>query len=467
MDDVVVVGAGPTGCTVAGELARAGRSVTVLDRHAEPSPLSRAFGVHARTLEFLDTRGLAEELIATGRRVDRLQLVGAAGLDLSRLPSRFPFVLLTPQVHVDRLLERYARGSGARVERGVTVTGLEQLRDGVVVRAAEREWRARYIVAADGAHSTVRDLLGLRFPGRSVLRSVVLADVRLRALGVGELRVDVDEHGFGFLAPFGDGWFRLIGWDRRRQVDVDVPVGETEVAGLLDRVFGLPAGEIRWSSRPASDECQVPTYRVGRAFLAGDAAHVHSPAGGQGMNTGIQDAVGLGWRLAAVCAGADDALLAGYDEERRPVGRTVLRSSGAAIRLMTLGGLRGRMLRAVVLRGLLRVPAVTQTGAGMFSGVAIGYPGPGLVGTRAGDVPLSTGRLAETMQTAGFVLVRPHGSAPVPASLPVVERTDAGPGLLVRPDGYVAWAGDPATGSWSDGLPSTASTSCADEGWAD
>ena len=419
MDDVVVVGAGPTGCAVAGEVARAGGSVTVLEKHAAPSPLSRAFGVHARTLELLDSRGLADELVATGTPVDRLQLVGDAGLDLSRLPSRFPFVLMTPQVHVDRLLERYALDAGARVERGVTVTGLDQDGDGVVVRAGEREWRARWVVGADGVHSAVRQLAGLPFPGRSVLRSVVLADVRLPGLAATELRVDVDAHGFGFLAPFGDGWFRLIGWDRRRQVGTDAPVEDAEVAGLLQRVFGLPMGEVRWSSRFASDERQVPTYRAGRVLLAGDAAHVHSPAGGQGMNTGIQDAFALGWRLAA---GDPD----GYERERRPVGATVLRSSGATIRLITLGGVRGRVARAVVLRGLLRLPPVARRGAGLFSGVGIRYPGPGLVGTRAGEVPLRGARLAERQRTAGFVRIGPE------------ERTDGGPGLLVRPDGHIA-----------------------------
>ncbi|KQS71340.1 hypothetical protein ASG41_20290 [Modestobacter sp. Leaf380] len=247
MDDVVVVGAGPTGCTVAGELARAGCSVTVLDRHAAPSPLSRAFGVHARTLELLDSRGLADELVATGTPVDRLQLSGAAGLDLSGLPTRFPFVLMTPQVHVDRLLERYAVAQGARVERGVTVDGLEQRADGVVVRAGEREWAARWVVGADGVRSAVRDLVGLPFPGRTVLRSVVLADVRLSGLAVGALRVDVDAHGFGFLAPFGDGWFRLIGWDRRRQPGTDTPVGDDEVAGRRDG----PA--LQWRHHPAHD----------------------------------------------------------------------------------------------------------------------------------------------------------------------------------------------------------------------
>ena len=418
MDDVVVVGAGPTGCAVAGEVARTGRSVTVLDKHAEPSPLSRAFGVHARTLEQLDARGLADELVATGTPVGRLQLVGRAGIDLTGLPTRFPFVLMTPQVHVDRLLERYARDSGARVERGVVVTGLTQDDDGVTVTAGDRTWRARYVVGADGVHSTVRQLAGIGFPGRAVLRSVVLADVRLD-LPADDLRVDVDGHGFGFLAPFGDGWYRLIGWDRRHQPATDVPVDHTEVAGLLDRVFGLPAGEVRWSSRFASDERQAPTYRVGRVFLAGDAAHVHSPAGGQGMNTGIQDAVNLGWRLAT-------GDLDGYERERHPVGRTVLRSSGATIRLMTLGGARGRLARAVALRGLLRVPAVQHRGAGMFSGIAIRYPGPGPVGTRAAGVPLRGARLAVRQRTAGSVRID------------AADRTDGGPGLLVRPDGYVA-----------------------------
>ncbi|MEI4280297.1 FAD-dependent monooxygenase [Klenkia terrae] len=434
VDDVVVVGAGPTGCAVAGEVARAGGRVVVLDRHAAPSPLSRAFGVHARTLELLDSRGLADELIATGTPVGRLQLVGDAGIDLSGLPTRFPFVLMTPQVHVDRLLERHAVDAGARVERGVTVTGLAQDDDGVTVLAGDREWRARYVVGADGVRSTVRQLIGVPFPGRTVLSSVVLADVRL-PLDPGDLRVDVDEHGFGFLAPFGDGWFRLIGWDRRRQVGTEEPVGDEEVAGLLHRVFGLPMGEVRWSSRFASDERQAPAYRVGRVFLAGDAAHVHSPAGGQGMNTGIQDAFGLGWRLT----GGD---LDGYQRERHPVGTAVLRSSGALIRLMTVPGVRGRLLRAAVLRGLLRVPPVVRRGAGQLSGIDIRYPGPGLVGTRA-VVP----GLAQAQRTAGFVLVLPRGAADVDG-VPVVRRSDDGPGLLVRPDGYVAWAGDPATGEW-------------------
>lgn len=418
MDDVLVVGAGPTGCTVAAEVARAGGRVTVLDRHAAPSPLSRAFGVHARTLEQLDSRGLADELVDTGTPVDHLRLVGRAGIDLSHLPTRFPFVLMTPQVHVDRLLERHARDSGARVERGVRVDGLTQHDDGVTVTAGHRSWRARYVVGADGVHSTVRQLSGVRFPGRAVLSSVVLADVRLD-LPPDDLRVDVDEHGFGFLAPFGDGWFRLIGWDRRRQVGTDVPVDDGEVAGLLDRVFGLPAGLTRWTSRFSCDERQAPTYRTGRVLLAGDAAHVHSPAGGQGMNTGIQDAFNLGWRLTT-------GDLDGYERERHPVGRTVLRSSGATIRLMTLGGVRGRLARAVALRGLLRLPPVAHRGAGMFSGIAIRYPGPGPVGTRAAAVPLRGPRLAQRQRVAGFLRVD------------AADRTDGGPGLLVRPDGYVA-----------------------------
>ncbi|SDP16751.1 2-polyprenyl-6-methoxyphenol hydroxylase [Klenkia soli] len=418
MDDVLVVGAGPTGCTVAAEIARTGARVTLLDRHEAPSPLSRAFGVHARTLEQLDSRGLADDLVATGTPVDRLQLVGRAGIDLSQLPTRFPFVLMTPQVHVDRLLERYARECGVRVERGVTVTGLTQDDDGVTVTAGDRTWRARYAVGADGVRSTVRQLAGIGFPGRAVLRSVVLADVRLD-LPPGDLRVDVDEHGFGFLAPFGDGWFRLIGWDRRHQPATEVPVDHAEVTGLLDRVFGLTAGEVRWSSRFASDERQAPTYRAGRVFLAGDAAHVHSPAGGQGMNTGIQDAFNLGWRLTT-------GDLDGYQRERHPVGAAVLRSSGALIRLMTVPGVPGRVLRTAVLRGLLRVPLVVRRGAGQISGIDIRYPGPGPVGTRAAGVPLRGPRLAERQRSAGFVTV------------PAADRTDGGPGLLVRPDGYVA-----------------------------
>ncbi|WNV86863.1 FAD-dependent monooxygenase [Umezawaea sp. Da 62-37] len=456
--DVVVVGAGPSGCMLAGELALAGRSVAVLEKHSAPSPLSRAFGVHARTLEALDSRGLAERLIPTGTASPGLSLWRGAELRLGQLPSPFPFLLVTPQRNVDDLLEEHAREHGATVVRGVTVTGLEQHADGVVVRAdtadGERVWKASYVVGADGVRRAVRDLIGQSFPGRVLLNSITLADARLEDPPRSIVTVDAVKDCFAFLAPFGDGWFRVIVWDRRFE---DVPgheMTEDEIRDVLVRAMGTDygMGEVRWKSRFRSDERQVPEYRTGRVFLVGDAAHVHSPAGGQGMNTGIQDSLNLGWKLAAVLDGADEALLDTYQAERHPVGRLVLRSSGATIRMMTIRPWLGRKIREFGISTLLRLPGFTAKAAGMFSGVGISYRRAAgdhrLVGRRAGDLPLRGGGLFEAMREGGFQLVVEHDAKAVDAPVRVSRRLDDGPALLVRPDGYIAWAGSSASGSW-------------------
>jgi pentachlorophenol monooxygenase len=444
--DVLVVGAGPAGSMVAAEVARAGWSVTVLERHEQPSPLSRAFGVHARTLEVLDSRGLADRLVANGLRAPRLSLWRGAEVDLSRLPSRFPFVLVTPQGNVDRLLEDEARAQGAEVIRGVTVTGVSQDATWVTVHAGDRVFRASYLVGADGVHSTVREQVGQPFPGRAVLKSIMLADAYLADPPSAVISVNAVEDCFAFLAPFGDGWFRIIAWDRRHQAANTDPVDVEEIRDVLRRAMGTDygLGEVRWKSRFASDERQVPQYRIGRVFLAGDAAHVHSPAGGQGMNTGIQDAANLGWKLAAVLNGADESILDTYQGERHPVGKMVLRSSGAAIRAMIIRTPVGRFLRNNLVRAVLGIPPVGDRIAGMFSGVAIGYHRRGqhkLVGTRYAG-----------LHDTGFVLVVGKNAGEVDAEIPVVRRDDDGPGLLVRPDGYVAWAGDVSGGDWRRAL---------------
>jgi 2-polyprenyl-6-methoxyphenol hydroxylase-like FAD-dependent oxidoreductase len=183
-DEVAIVGGGPTGLLLAGDLAAAGVPCTLFERRAGESNLTRAFTVHARTLELLDARGLADELLATGTSVDRLHVLDGAVLDLAWLASRFPFMLITPQYHTGRLLERRARALGARIIDGVEATGLRQDADGVELElrteeAATERWRAAYVVGADGVHSTVRRAIGLGFPGRSAVKSMMLGDVRL------------------------------------------------------------------------------------------------------------------------------------------------------------------------------------------------------------------------------------------------------------------------------------------------
>ncbi|MGW0432693.1 FAD-dependent monooxygenase [Micromonospora sp. NPDC003197] len=460
---VVIVGAGPTGLLLAGDLAAAGIDVTVLERRSHESNLSRAFAVHARTLELLDARGLAEELIATGTTLAGLRLFGGLQVDMSRLPSRFPFVLITPQYNVERVLETRAVAAGARIIKGAELRALRQDTERVEldVHTADgtRAMQASYVVGTDGVHSTVRDAVGLPFPGTSVLRSIMLADVRLvdsprdvvMANGVGDY--------FAFIAPFGDGWHRIFAWNRHRQLPDSAPVDIEEVREVARRAFGTDFGlqEARWLSRFHSDERQVPRYRVDRVFLAGDAAHVHSPAGGQGMNTGLQDAANLSWKLAAVIQGwASDGLLDTYQTERHPVGKTVLRSSGALIRAALVRPRAGRMLRNVLGALLLRLPPVVRAMAGTISGIGIDYPGV----PRAGDVELRDGqRLYTVLREGRYVLLAPPSVAVLPS---VAARIDSGTGrigggtgrlrlatplaptttlTLVRPDGYVAWHG--------------------------
>ncbi|WP_314171348.1 FAD-dependent oxidoreductase [Streptomyces winkii] len=483
--DVIVVGAGPTGLMTAGDLAEAGHGVTLVERRDETiSNLTRALVVHARTLEQLDARGLAEELIGTGARMESLGLFRRAVLHPSTLPSRFPYVLVTGQFEVERLLERRARKAGVTFRYGTEVLELRQDGSGVEVdvTAAQRPGqpdgggadgggaegssgatsgeistlRASYLVGTDGVRSTIRDLLGLPFPGKSVIRSIVLADVRLSDPPAAPFQVNAQDDAFALVASFGDGWYRVMGWNRHRQLPDSRPAGLEEVREFTVQALGSDFGmhDPRWISRFHSDERQAPRYRVGRVFLAGDAAHVHSPAGGMGMNTGLQDAANLTWKLSAVLRGRSPAsLLETYESERHRVGKLVLRMSGTIIRLALARSTAGRALRAVITEVVNRVRPLGRRAIRMVSGVGISYPAPRgshpLTGKRAPDLPLASGRLYEALREGAFVLVSPVGT-PAPDTgeeaddRTVHARSDAvgSRTLLIRPDGYIAWASD-------------------------
>ncbi|MFF4898653.1 FAD-dependent monooxygenase [Streptomyces sp. NPDC001068] len=462
---VIVVGSGPTGLLLAGDLAAAGVPVTVLEKRPHGiSNLSRAFVLHARALEQLDARALADDLEALGNPLTRLNLFDGLTLDLGTLHSRFRHVLVIPQYEVEKVLERRAVEAGAEFRHESEVTGLSQDADGVTVHVegagGAEELRAAYVVGADGMRSAVRTAVGLPFPGRSAIRSVVLADVLLEEKPESLITAGAVGDAFAFLAPFGDGYHRVICWHRGRDVPDHEPVGLDEVREITREALGRDFGmhDARWMSRFHSDERQAPRYRVGRVFLAGDAAHVHTPAGGQGMNTGLQDAANLSWKLAAVLHGrADSALLDTYQSERHPVGRSVLRSSGAIVRLAMAKGWQ-LPVRSVLMAALARLAPVRARITGQVTGVGYRYRAPRgahpLAGARVPDLALAGGgRLYEALRGGRFVLVTPdaHGPEGYDAGegradrLAVVRRSGGrGTTLLVRPDGYAAWAAEDA-----------------------
>ncbi|MFF4455830.1 FAD-dependent monooxygenase [Streptomyces goshikiensis] len=463
--DVVVVGAGPTGLLLAGDLAAAGLHVILLERRARTAAnLTRAFAVHARTLELLDARGLADELVSTGRRIDRVRPFGGIALSLQRLRSRYPFVLITPQYETEKLLERRALSTGAVIRYDREVIGLHQDREPGTVTVdfrtpdGIRRIHARHAVGADGVRSTVRQALGLPFPGQAVIRSMILADVRLTDPPEDLLAVNGTADAFAFLVPFGDGWYRAIAWHRDSHATEGDPADLEELRAIATAALGTDHGmhDPRWISRLRSDERQVPSYRVGRVFLAGDAAHVHSPAGGLGMNTGLQDAANLSWKLAATLHGQSpdpEALLDSYHRERHPVGRLVLRTSGALVRVVMAAGPLRRAARDLGVSLLGRIGPAQDRALGTVSGLGISYPPPPgtrrPAGRRAPDIPLAGGqRLYEALRAGGFVLITPPGAA-TPPSTPLTHthwrdrsRTAC---ALVRPDGYLAWSAPAAT----------------------
>lgn len=471
--DVLVVGAGPTGLLLAGDLARAGVECRVLERRAEESNLTRAFAVHARTLELLDARGVGDELAATGARVGVLRVFGRLEVELSRLPTRYPYVLVTPQYHTERVLADRARRLGAEIVTGAELVGLRQGADAVELEVRGRDGShstrsASFVVGCDGMDSAVRKALGLGFPGRSAVQSVILADVHLREQPPEVLTVNAAGDGFAFIVPFGDGWFRVIAWNRQRQLPDTAPVELDEIRAITRAMLGTDYGmhDPRWMSRFHSDERQVEHYRAGRVFLAGDAAHVHSPAGGQGMNTGLHDAANLGWKLAAVLHGwAPDRLLDSYHAERYPVGRAVLRGSGALLRLVLAQSWTSRAARGLLRNTLGRLGLAPPRVARAVSGIALGYPRSSgqhpLTGQRAPDVRLrpdghAPARLYEALRDGRFVLLtRGERHLPDPAwtdRVVPVTKDGAMPAsaVLVRPDGYVAWASDETTAPMLD-----------------
>ncbi|MFE1396171.1 FAD-dependent monooxygenase [Nocardiopsis alba] len=457
---VVIVGAGPVGLWLAAELRYGGAEVTVLERRTERDGNSRALTVHARTLELFDSRGVLDPLLAEGTRIPNGHFaVLDSRLDFRGLDSPHPFTVAIPQERTERILEEHARGKGAEVRRGVTVSGLEFGEDRVRVLTEDGERiDAPWVVGCDGTRSTVRTAADIDFPGTSSTCLGWLADVRVSERPDPPIVDAWNDEGQVLGVPLSEDLYRFVGI-AREDVRADRPGEPTleEVRRKITEVTGRDWGAHSpvWLSRYGNAARIAERYRSGRVLLAGDAAHRHMPAGGVGMNVGIQDAANLGWRLASTALGtAPEGLLDGYHDERHPVGVDLLRATQAQTALLTDFSPDGRRLRELMSELISEVPALADDLARRLSGLKVRYPAPPdahpLVGTRAPDLPLAdSGGLFTAMRSGGFVLLDLTGNLEDP-DLPAHrvssiegrrEWTDVD-AALVRPDGHVAWAGD-------------------------
>ncbi|ROQ66588.1 oxygenase [Streptomyces sp. 840.1] len=464
---VVVVGAGPVGLLLAGELRLGGARVVVLERRTAPTTESRASTLHARTMEILDSRGLLDGLPAPPN--DPRGHFAGIPLDLA-LPGSRPGQWKVPQSDTERLLGRWAAGLGAEILRGhevraVTGTGgyveAEAVGDGGPLLV-----RGTHLVACDGETSTVRDLIGADFPGHDARRELLRADVA--GIEVPDRRFERLPDGLAIAARRADGVTRVMVHEHRAAAPHRTGAPEFgEVVQAWKRVTGedISGGTPLWVNAFGDTARQLARYRHGRVLFAGDAAHRQLPIGGQALNLGLQDAFNLGWKLAAEVSGrAHPELLDSYHDERHPAGRRVL-SAIEAQALLLLGGPEVEPLRALITE-LTGHEAVRAHLAATISGLDIRYDVKGpphpLLGARLPLTPLAppgpdgAATSTEALRTGRGLLLGPAGGpdpGPAPASVPgardipfatpavPVPGRDGAGWTLVRPDGHVVWAG--------------------------
>ncbi|WP_158590112.1 FAD-dependent monooxygenase [Amnibacterium setariae] len=472
--EVVVVGAGPTGLWLASELALAGVRTSVLEKRTGRSAHARALGLMPRTLEILALRGMADAFVAAGRPVPAWHFgLLEERIRFDVLDTAFPYLLLVPQTTTESLLEQRARELGVDVVTGAEVTGLAQEagaarvtyeRDGV-----EHALEAALVIGADGGRSTVRELAGIPFEGEPSATWGFLGDVVLEAPPAPGYRVRT-AGGALIVAPLPDGRHRLTGWDPRRQdadEALDLETLRSSVRDIAGTDFGLR--DPTWLSRFGDANRLAATYRSGRVLLAGDAAHVHWPTGGLGLNAGVQDAMALGWRAAAFVRGsADDAVLDDYAAERRAYGEQLRISTltqGALITARTPAQLATRATFDRLLATEDGNEAIAAWVAGLEPAAADGEPATGaerlaLPGPDAAELAAAFEPGRPVLLVRDDDLLAPLGQALELAADDVVirrlprsrrERLDAPRAVLVRPDGRIAWTA-PADGPVGESL---------------
>lgn len=334
---VLIAGAGPTGMIAALELRRWKIPVRIVDESEAPATTSRAIGIQARTLEELELRGLADELVRRGNPARGGKIYGGGklifSLDFTRIESRYNSLLFVSQAETERILREALEREGVVIERGVKMAGFAQTAEGITATLEHRNERlekaeAAYLISAEGAHSGVRSSLDLPFRGKSFEERFALGDLMIDGdLTDAEFHIFTSEEGFLALFPLGGNHFRLIAASPGHASADNAPPTLAELQAIYDQRAHIPARlrGLGWSSWFHIASRMVSRLRIGRVFLAGDAAHIHSPAGAQGMNTGMQDMMNLGWKLAMVLQGkASERLLDTYEDDRLPVMRSVL-----------------------------------------------------------------------------------------------------------------------------------------------
>ena len=483
---VVIAGGGPTGLMLAGELALAGVDVAIVERRPDQGlPGSRAGGLQSRTIEVLDQRGIADRFLAEGQ-VAQVAGFGMIRLDISDFPSRHPYGLGLWQKHIERILAGWVVELKVPILYGTEVTGFTQDDAGVDVALSDgQRIQAQYLVGCDGGRSLVRKGAGIEFPGWDATTSALLAEVEMtEEPELGVRRTPSGTHALGkveYEVKDGAVVYKPGGTVGVMLTEPKVGTSEPTLRDLregLIAVYGTDYGlhRVNWISRFTDVTRQAAAYRAGRVLVAGDAAHVHSPVGGQGLNIGVQDAVNLGWKLAQVVKGVSpESLLDTYHAERHPVGARTLRITMAQVALTRVDD-RSEALRDSVSE-LLSMDEPRRRFGAMMSGLDIHYDlgeGHPLLGRRMPDLDLVTANgplrvftllhdaravLLDLGQSGGIDIAPWAGRVRLvegrfdgPWELPALGVVAAPSAVLIRPDGYVAWVGDRAEPGLADAL---------------
>jgi 2-polyprenyl-6-methoxyphenol hydroxylase-like FAD-dependent oxidoreductase len=469
MQQVLIVGAGPVGLTMASELTRYGIPVRLIDRNPQPTRTSKALVIWSRTLELMDRMGCTQAFLDAGLHAHRASMRSGGRIlghaDFDGIASAFNFALMIPQSETERLLTGHLSGLGGTVERQVELTAFVEENDGVQTTLRHQDGREEtfetpWLIGCDGAHSAVRHGLNVEFPGSTQDDDWMLADVRLEgeaAPAQDEVAIYLHRDGPFVIFPIPGGRARIIATVGKTDPAHPRPDPTlSDVQAMIDRRAGggFSPSDPAWLANFRINERKVSDYRRGRAMLAGDAAHVHSPAGGQGMNTGMQDAINLAWKLAMVMRGqANPSLLDSYSPERTAVGNMVLRNATVLTDVATLSSPTAQALRNVAFHTLLGFRTFRDKMAATMSEVEIGYSKSPLSHGHGAGARFAPEQYAGTPPGAGseprFVLYasdRKRGGALIeqyPGLLRDGTKTppEENALLIVRPDGYIGFSG--------------------------